>query len=138
MNRIIVAVLASIFVFSIGASAQTAKTNDDKNVVYTIPEVSPEFPGGIEALVQFINDNLKYPAEAEQMGVQGKVFIEFIIDTDGKISVAEVIRSSGHECLDEEALRVIRQMPKWKPGKQKGKNVRCKYRIPITFRLSRE
>ena len=111
-------------------------------VVKTVPdtpfdvvEQMPEFPGGQEALMQFLRQEVKYPKEASKDGVQGRVVVQFVVEKDGSISEVEVVKKV-NEHLDAEAVRVVNAMPKWKPGKQKGENVRVKYTLPISFRLS--
>lgn len=106
---------------------------DDKP--FDVVEQMPEFPGGQEALMQFLRQEVKYPKEAEEKGLQGRVVVRYIIEKDGSISEVEIAKSV-NEYLDAEALRVVNAMPKWIPGKQKGENVRVKFTIPITFRLS--
>jgi TonB family protein len=106
---------------------------DDKP--FDVVEQMPEFPGGMEALMKFISENVKYPKEAEEKGLQGRVVVRYIIEKDGSISEVEIAKSV-NEYLDAEAIRVVNAMPKWKPGKQKGEPVRVKFTIPITFRLS--
>ena len=108
----------------------TATANDAFDVV----EEMPEFPGGMEALMTFLSRNIKYPSDAQNKGVQGRVVVQFVVNTDGKIEDAHVVRSVQSE-LDKEALRVINSMPNWKPGKQKGEVVRVKYTVPVMFRL---
>jgi TonB family protein len=95
----------------------------------------PEFPGGQEALMQFLRQEVKYPKEAEEKGLQGRVVVRYIIEKDGSISEVEIVKSV-NEYLDAEAIRVVNAMPKWKPGKQKGEPVRVKFTLPVTFRLS--
>ena len=106
---------------------------DDKP--FDVVEQMPSFPGGMEALMKFISENVKYPKEAEEKGLQGRVVVRYIIEKDGSISEVEIAKSV-NEYLDAEAIRVVNAMPKWIPGKQKGENVRVKFTIPITFRLS--
>lgn len=106
---------------------------DDKP--FDVVEQMPEFPGGQEALMQFLRQEVKYPKEAEEKGLQGRVVVRYIIEKDGSISEVEIAKSV-NEYLDAEAIRVVNAMPKWKPGKQKGENVRVKYTLPISFRLS--
>ncbi len=103
--------------------------------VYNVVENQPEFPGGMKALMKFLRDNIKYPAEARESGVQGIAYVEFIVEADGSISNAKIFKSSGNEYLDKEAVRVVMSMPKWNPGKMQGKAVRVNYRVPIAFRL---
>ena len=78
---------------------------------------------------------MKYPEEAQKLGIQGRVICQFVVNKDGSIVDVEVVRSSGDPLLDNEAIRVIRSMPKWKPGKQRGKPIRVKYTLPVNFRL---
>lgn len=99
-----------------------------------IAEEMPSFPGGQEALMQFLNRNIKYPTISQETGVQGRVIIQFIVNKDGSI-VDPVVARSIDPYLDKEALRVIKAMPKWKPGMQRGKAVRVKYTVPVTFKL---
>ena len=109
------------------------KTVPDKP--FDVVEQMPEFPGGQEALMQFLRQEVKYPKEAFKDGVQGRVVVQFVVEKDGSISEVEVVKKV-NEHLDAEAVRVVNAMPKWKPGKQKGENVRVKYTLPISFRLS--
>lgn len=106
---------------------------DDKP--FDVVEQMPEFPGGQEALMQFLRQEVKYPKEAEEKGLQGRVVVRYIIEKDGSISEVEIVKSV-NEYLDAEAIRVVNAMPKWKPGKQKGEPVRVKFTLPVTFRLS--
>lgn len=106
----------------------------DTNDIYMVVEDLPEFPGGLQALSDYLRDNIKYPEACRKDSIQGRVIISFVVEKDGSISSAEVIKSV-HEQLDAEALRVISAMPKWKPGKQRGKVVRVEYAIPIKYRL---
>ena len=101
-----------------------------------IPETMPSFRGGEQKLFEFIGKNVVYPQEAIDAGIEGKVFVEFYIEKDGTVCDAKVLRGIGYGC-DEEALRVIGLMPKWYPGKQRGKAVRVRYTLPINFKLSK-
>lgn len=105
-----------------------------KDTVYQIAEEMPEFPGGVEALMDFVGKNVKYPEEAKEKEISGRVFMSFVIEKDGSVSNVKVLRGIGGGC-DEEAVRVIKGMPKWKPGIQKGKPVRVSYMMPINFKL---
>lgn len=102
--------------------------------IFTVVEEMPEFPGGQSALLGYLSKSIKYPVVAQENGIQGRVSCSFTINKDGSIVDAEVIRGVDPS-LDKEALRVINSMPKWKPGKQRGKPVRVKYTVPVTFRL---
>lgn len=117
-------------------SAQTAGSNDEEPVFVQI-ENKPEFEGGWTAFEAYFQNNLRYPKKAVKERIEGKVLVKFIVEKDGSVSNAEVIRSVSKE-LDKEALRVIRNMPKWKPGTLKGKPVRCSFTVPVTFRISEE
>ena len=102
---------------------------------FDVVEKMPEFPGGVGEMMKFLSMTVKYPEAAEKAGTQGRVIVSFIVEKDGSVSNAKVQKSVSEE-LDAEALRVVNAMPKWTPGMQKGKAVRVKYTIPITFRLS--
>ena len=100
--------------------------------VFDVVEEMPQYPGGAEALLEFLNNNVQYPEEAEKAGIQGRVIATFVVETDGSVSNAKVVKSVD-PLLDAEALRVISAMPKWKPGKQNGKVVRVRYTVPLSF-----
>lgn len=102
--------------------------------IFTVVEEMPEFPGGQAELLKYLAKSIKYPVIAQENGVQGRVVCSFVVNRDGSIVDAEVVRGVDPS-LDKEALRVITTMPKWKPGKQRGKPVRVKYTVPVTFRL---
>jgi TonB family protein len=102
--------------------------------VYTVVEEMPEFPGGENARIQYFGKNVKYPETAISKNVQGTVYLSFIVEKDGSISDTKIIRGISPDC-DMEALRVVNQMPKWKPGKQKGENVRVLFNLPLSFKL---
>lgn len=102
--------------------------------VFIVVEKMPEYPNGQAAMFKYINDNLQYPHEAKEAGIQGRAICQFVINTDGSICDVEIVRSTGNEQLDNEAIRLIKNMPTWKPGMQRGKNVRVKYTVPVNFR----
>ena len=110
------------------------KMQPDKNGVYQIVEEMPMFPGGEQAMMDYVSKNVVYPSEAQEKGISGRVFVGFIVEKDGSVSNVKVLRGIGGGC-DEEAVRVIKAMPKWKPGKMKGKPVRVSYMMPIIFKL---
>ena len=112
------------------APAQESPADDAFDVV----EQMPEYPGGPKALMEFLNNNVQYPAEAEKAGIQGRVIATFVVEKDGSISNAKVVKSVD-PLLDAEAIRVISAMPNWIPGKQNGKVVRVKYTVPLSFHL---
>ena len=104
------------------------------NKVFDVVEQMPRYPGGDAALMSFLGSNIHYPPVAEENGIQGRVVCTFVVERDGSISDVKVAKSVDPS-LDKEALRVVRSMPRWNPGKQNGKAVRVKYTVPITFRL---
>ena len=106
----------------------------DNDSIYNIVEEMPKFPGGEQAMFDFLSKNVKYPQEAREQGISGRVFVQFVIEKDGSASNVEVIRGIGGGC-DEEAVRVVEAMPKWEPGKQKGKPVRVHFIVPFVFKL---
>ena len=107
---------------------------DEESEIFVIVEDMPEFPGGELALRKYIADHVKYPVIAAENGIQGKVYVTFVVDKDGSITNARVARPVD-PALDQEALRVVNSLPKWKPGKQRGKPVRVSYTVPINFQL---
>lgn len=107
----------------------------NKNSVYDVVEQMPSFPGGISGLRTYLNQNIRYPAEAQENCVQGRVVVSFVVGKDGHISDVTVLRSVDPS-LDKEAIRVIRNMPRWSPGKQGGEPVRVRYNVPVSFRLN--
>ncbi|MBO4464739.1 MAG: TonB family protein [Prevotella sp.] len=117
------------------AAQQSPSRQESDNRVYDVVENQPAFPGGLTALMQFLANNIQYPAVAEENGIQGKVVCTFVVETDGSISNVTVVRSVDPS-LDKEAVRVLRSMPRWTPGTQDGRPVRVKYNIPVTFRLN--
>ena len=107
----------------------------EEQTIFEVVEQMPEFPnGGMAGLMQFLSKNIKYPTIAQENGTQGRVTVQFVVNKDGSIVDAKVIRGID-PYLDKEALRVIGTMPKWKPGMQRGKPVRVKYTVPVMFRL---
>lgn len=102
--------------------------------IYTFVEEYPQFPGGDAERINYLRDNLKYPSLAKETGIQGAVYVTFVVEKDGSISNISIIRGIGGGC-DEEALRVVSAMPKWNPGRQNGKEVRVQFNMPITFKL---
>lgn len=110
---------------------------DKKAIEETFDRVDnmPEFPGGVQGLLKYMRETIKYPAQARQDTIQGRVLVTFVINKDGSIVEPEVVKSA-HPLLDEEALRMVEKMPAWKPGEQNGKPVRVKYTIPVNFRLN--
>ncbi|MCQ2343192.1 MAG: energy transducer TonB [Paludibacteraceae bacterium] len=118
----------------IQAPVEIKEEEEEDNVVFVIVENKPEFPGGDAALMKYISENIKYPVIAQENGIQGRVICQFVVNKDGSIVDINVVRSVDPS-LDKEAIRVIKSMPKWKPGMQRGKAVRVKFTLPIVFRL---
>ncbi len=146
-------VLALLLIVNARASTQQVKKTDetvyefstkditnikikkvDNDSIYQIVEVMPEFPGGTSEMMTYLSGNIKYPEEAKEKGISGRVFLSFVIEKDGAVSNVKVAKGIGKEC-DDEALRVVKAMPKWKPGLMKGKPVRVSYMLPIFFKL---
>ena len=107
----------------------------DEDDIFQVVEEMPEFPGGEEKLLEYLGKNIHYPERAREQGVQGRCIIEFVIERDGTVTEPKIVRSLESQC-DNEAVRVIKSLPKWKPGKQKGKPVRVKYTVPVQFKLT--
>ena len=120
----------------IQAPVEMVEEEEPEEVIFVVVETMPEFPGGNAALFKFLSDNMKYPVIAQENGVQGTVVCQFVVNKDGSIVDVEAVRNtSGDPSLEKEAIRVIKAMPKWSPGKQRGKAVRVKYTVPVRFRL---
>ena len=119
----------------IAAPVEAPVEEEEEEVIFVVVEKMPEFPGGQQALFKYLSENVKYPVIAQENGIQGRSICQFTVEKDGSITDIQVIRSSGDETLDKEAKRVIKSMPRWTPGKQRGKAVRVSYTIPINFRL---
>lgn len=108
--------------------------HEEENKVFDIVEQQPLFPGGHAALMKYLSENTKYPVVAQENGVQGRVTVQFVVEKDGSISDVHVLRGVDPS-LDKEAVRVVKSMPRWTPGKQNGITVRVNYRVPVLFRL---
>lgn len=116
------------------SSPEPQKHEVKETKVFTAVEQMPMFPGGDAALMEYLSSNIHYPAEAAKKGIQGRIVVGFIVERDGSLSDVHVLRSVD-PALDREAIRVIKSMPKWQPGKQNGNTVRVKYQVPVLFRL---
>ena len=125
-------VLALLLMVNTNAMAQNKKAANDK--VLEKAEVMPQFPGGDQAMMKFVSENVQYPEEAKEKEISGRVFVGFNVEKDGSIGEVKLLREIGGGC-DEEAVRVVKGMPKWKPGKQDGKPVRVHFILPLTFKL---
>jgi len=106
----------------------------EEKKIFTVVEENPQFPGGESAMYKYLAEVISYPEEAKELGIQGRVFVNFLIETDGSVTHVKVLRGIGGGC-DEEAIRVVRNMPGWKPGKQRGIPVRVSFNLPIKFTL---
>lgn len=111
------------------------QTQQSATKAYEVVEVMPKFKGGESAMMEFLMMNMKYPQTAVKAKQQGRAIVGFVVRKDGTVSDVHITKSAGHAVLDEEAMRVVKSMPAWEPGKQKGKPVDVKYNVPITFRL---
>ncbi len=115
---------------------EDAERDISKDDVFFIVEEMPEFPGGELELRKFLAENVRYPEEAKVKKQQGKAYVQFVIDTNGDVKDVEIARSTGCESLDNEAMRVVKTLPQWKPGKQRGQNVNVSFTVPINFQLN--
>ena len=106
----------------------------DEQVIFQVVENDPEFPGGVEAMYKYLAQNIKYPQLARENNITGRVYVTFVVEKDGSVTGVRVLRDIGGGC-GQEAIRVIKSMPKWTPGKQRGKNVRVQYNLPVNFSL---
>lgn len=129
---ITILLMACLSVF--GQRAKKEKNDSTENIVYTIVEKMAVFPGGNEKMIRYIQTHQQYPPKAKLEGRGGVSYITFIVEKDGSLSDIKVLKgASGGTDLDEEALRIVKSMPKWKPGKQNGKKVRVAYNLPVRF-----
>ena len=133
MKKVLFMSLMAIFCLTTVSAQKTvvSQKNDD---VFDIVEQMPEYPGGMQALMEFLKENIKYPEDAQKQKVEGRVLVKFVVETDGSITNLEVVKHA-FPSLDAEAVRVLSAMPKWTPGKQKGQVVRVKFVVPINFNL---
>ena len=125
------AILISLLIILL---APATWAQDDEPEIFTIVEVMPQFKGGEKALLQYLKKNIKYPKEARDAGIQGIVYVKFRVDNEGKIKDARILRGIGGGC-DEEALRVVNNMPDWDPGTQREIPVNVYYNLPIRYTL---
>jgi len=119
-----------------GSNLETENSPLDEKV-YTVVDEQPEFPGGFQSMYEFLGSNILYPEQAKKANVQGKVFLTFVVGSSGKIRDVKVLKGAGFG-MDEEAARVVKKMPKWKPGREDGKEVAVRYTLPIDFRLKKQ
>lgn len=114
---------------------QTTISNDTIEQIYMVVEQMPEFPGGMGKLMTYLGENIKYPSKALELQWEGRAICQFVVEKDGSITNAEIVKSSGYQLLDVEAMRVILNMPNWTAGIQNGDSVRVKFTIPVIFKL---
>jgi protein TonB len=135
--RIIFFILNNFILIGIFADQDSLSfiKTDTTTTISDRADVVPEFPGGPVGILKYIQKNLKYPTEAKNRGAEGKVLVKFYIDTDGAVKDPVILKDPVGFGASEEALRLIRNMPKWKPGTQKGKPVKVYYTMPVTFKL---
>lgn len=107
---------------------------EETEEIFTVVEQAPEFPGGQSELMKYLSSSIRYPEIAVENGIQGRVIVQFVVERDGSATQVEVARGVDPS-LDKEAIRVVKEMPKWKPGQQRGKPVRTKFTLPVQFRL---
>lgn len=136
MKKLILLAAVALFCGT-NAMAQTDEVDEVDDAVFVVVEKSPEFPGGDDSLYAFIGRNIKYPEAAKKNKIEGRVFVTFVIEKDGQVSSAKILRDIGGGC-GEEALRVVNSMPKWKPGTQRGNPVRVQFNLPIMFQLQKQ
>jgi protein TonB len=128
--------LSAIFLTNIAFCQEEVKVSDDEAIFFVV-EVQPEFPGGMDSMYAFIQKNLIYPEKAKAEGIEGRVFITFTIEKDGSVSNVKILRGIGGGC-DEASVEMVKNMPKWKPAKQREKPVRCQFTLPIKFELPKD
>ena len=135
MKRLIfMSLMATCCLTTVLAQKTVVSQKDQKEDPFTVVEDMPAFPGGMEAMIQFISSNIKYPADAKKQKVDGRVLVNFVVEKDGSITEVKVIKPT-FPSLDAEAVRVVKAMPKWKPGYQNGQAVRVQFAMPINFSL---
>jgi TonB family protein len=122
--------LSALIIMIIGLSSLHAQDE-----IFMVVEKVPQFPGGESARIAFMGSNIRYPQEAMEEGIQGTVYVSFVVEKDGSISNIKILRDIGGGC-GQEAVRVVSMMPKWEPGTQRGKAVRVQFNMPVTFTLS--
>ena len=135
MKRLIMMSLMAICCLTTVLAQKTVVSQkDQKEEPFNVVEDMPAFPGGMDAMIQFLSSNIQYPADAQKQKVDGRVLVNFVVEKDGSITEVKVIKPT-FPSLDAEAVRVVKAMPKWKPGYQRGKAVRVQFTMPINFSL---
>jgi protein TonB len=126
-----------LFLVACGDGSTSNSSNPNQEEILTNAEEMPEFKGGSQKLIEYISKNVRYPANARDMEMEGNVQVSFVVDKDGSIKDAEIVKGVYSE-INDEAIRVVESMPKWKPGKNKGKKVAVQLILPIRFELPKE
>ena len=135
MKRLIImSLMATCCLTTVLAQKTVVSQKDQKEEPFDVVEDMPAFPGGMEAMIQFISSNIQYPADAQKQKVDGRVLVNFVVEKDGSITEVKVVKPT-FPSLDAEAVRVVKAMPKWKPGYQRGQAVRVQFTMPINFSL---
>ena len=135
MKRLIMmSLMATCCLTTVLAQKTVVSQKDQKEEPFNVVEDMPAFPGGMEAMIQFLSSNIQYPADAKKQKVDGRVLVNFVVEKDGSITEIKVPKP-GFPSLDAEAIRVVKVMPKWKPGYQRGQAVRVQFTMPINFSL---
>lgn len=135
MKKLFLSLMLLLPMMAVAQDADYDEMVAGKDSVFVKVERMPEFPGGQKALFDFLSKNVHYPRAAEKARAQGRVICQFVVNQDGTIDDVHVVKSGGHLSLDKEAVRVLKLMPKWIPGKMGGEPVRVKYTVPVNFRL---
>ena len=133
MKKLILLVALALFC----CTSAMAQTEVEDDAIFVVVENNPEFPGGSDSLYAYIARNIKYPEAAKKEKIEGRVFVTFVIEKDGQVSSAKILRDIGGGC-GEEAIRVVKSMPKWKPGTQRGNPVRFQFNLPVSFMLGKD
>ena len=135
--EMVVTKMAAVGVNRQNLSRVVEEDEEFEEEVFVVVEEDPEFPGGMKAMLAFIEKNLVYPEEAKASGIEGKVYVSFTVEKDGSISNVKILRDIGYGCGDE-VVRIVKLMPKWNPGKQRGVPVRVRYNLPVQFILNKQ
>ena len=131
----IFAIIASLVLTVAFAGSLGAQNEKRIDRIYTTVDVEPKFPGGMDGLALFLQRNIKYPKAAQEANLEGTVYVSFVVERNGEVSNVKILRGIGYGCEDE-CIRVVKLMPKWKPGKNNGRKVRVQYNLPVRFILS--
>ena len=135
MKRLILmSLMATCCLTTVLAQKTVVSQKDQKEEPFNVVEDMPAFPGGMEAMIEYLSSNIKYPADAQKQKVDGRVLVNFVVEKDGSITEVKVVKPT-FPSLDAEAIRVVKAMPKWKPGYQRGQAVRVQFTMPINFSL---